>query len=367
MTDGTILDLAALLEPVEGDNPAGIDLRQDTSPNSLYYQLKDVRTTARNNERKALKEEGETSFIPGDWMPILKQAPEILAKQSKDLEIAAWLIEALARTAGFKGIREGFDLAKGLIDKFWDNLYPLIDEEGIETRISPLIGLNGYGGDGTLIQPLYYLNITEGRDFGPYATWEYEQAFDLERITDPDKKQQRINSGAVSMDQLRGAAAQTSPLYFRQVKQDIDTCLASWQQLTTSIDEHCASEPQPTSNVRNTLQKVQEAVIQLAGDALADPEEDETMETSESSDSSTEPTTSKPKGLGDRQAALKAISDAAAYFRRTEPHSPVSYLLEQAVRWSAMPLPELMQELISDSSARDNLFRLAGIRGEGNE
>ena len=367
MTEGSILDLATLLTPIEGDNPAGVDLRQDTSPSSVYYQLKDVRTTARNSERKALNEEGETEPNISDWMTIIKQAPGIIATQSKDLEVAAWLIEALARTSGFQGIKEGFELAKGLIDTFWEHLYPLIDEDGIETRLSPLIGLNGYGGDGTLIKPLTYIFITEGRDFGPFATWQYDQAFEIERIADPDKKQQRISSGAVSMEQLRGAAAQTSPLFFRKLKKEVDDALNTWQELTASIDTYTASEPQPTSNIKNALQRIQEAIIQIAGDALADPEEETTEEEESDNSEGAASSSNKPKGLSDRQAALKAIADAASYFRRTEPHSPISYLLEQAVRWSSMQLPDLMEELISDNSARDNLFRLAGIRNEGNE
>jgi type VI secretion system protein ImpA len=51
----------------------------------------------------------------------------------------------------------------------------------------------------------------------------------------------------------------------------------------------------------------------------------------------------------------------ADYFRQSEPHSPVSYALEQAVRWGRMPLPDLLAELIPDESARTNMLRMTGI------
>jgi type VI secretion system protein ImpA len=51
----------------------------------------------------------------------------------------------------------------------------------------------------------------------------------------------------------------------------------------------------------------------------------------------------------------------AEFFRKTEPHSPVSYALDQVVRWGRMPLPELWTELIADD-ARKAVFKQIGIR-----
>ena len=62
-----------------------------------------------------------------------------------------------------------------------------------------------------------------------------------------------------------------------------------------------------------------------------------------------------------REDAFRSLLQVADFFRRTEPHSPVSYALEQAVRWGRMPLPELLQELISDEAVRKDLFRRTGI------
>jgi type VI secretion system protein ImpA len=64
----------------------------------------------------------------------------------------------------------------------------------------------------------------------------------------------------------------------------------------------------------------------------------------------------------DREQAFKTLLQLADFFRRNEPHSPLSYTIEQAVRWGRMPLPDLMDESIADENARQNVFRLAGIR-----
>jgi type VI secretion system protein ImpA len=65
-----------------------------------------------------------------------------------------------------------------------------------------------------------------------------------------------------------------------------------------------------------------------------------------------------------RDDAFRALLMVADFFQRTEPHSPVSYALRQAVRWGQMPLPELLTELIPDATVRDGLFRHVGIKVE---
>ncbi len=67
-----------------------------------------------------------------------------------------------------------------------------------------------------------------------------------------------------------------------------------------------------------------------------------------------------------REQAIKQLQYVADFFRESEPHSPVSYSIEQIIRWCGMPLPELLAELISDGDAKRSYFRLVGI-AEHNE
>lgn len=62
-----------------------------------------------------------------------------------------------------------------------------------------------------------------------------------------------------------------------------------------------------------------------------------------------------------REQAFKSILQLAEFFKKTEPHSPVAYLLEKAVRWGKMPLPRLLRELIKDDPMLSELFRVMGV------
>lgn len=54
-----------------------------------------------------------------------------------------------------------------------------------------------------------------------------------------------------------------------------------------------------------------------------------------------------------REDAYRQLLLIADYLARTEPHSPVPYLIKRAVEWGNKPLSELLAELINaDSEAR---------------
>src|SRR5262249_8141478 len=68
-----------------------------------------------------------------------------------------------------------------------------------------------------------------------------------------------------------------------------------------------------------------------------------------------------------RDAALDRLREVADFFRRTEPHSPVPYLIQRAINWSRMSFQELLIELVKDENSRMEISSTLGIRpGEGN-
>ncbi len=373
MASPSTLDIEQLLAPIEGDNPAGIDLREDTSPTSDYYRVKDARSAARAAER-SLEADDEPGALPDDWRTILEAAPDIIQSKSKDLEIASWLIEAQLRAHGFAGLRDGFRLARGMVEQFWDNLYPLEDEDGVETKVAPLSGLNGEGAEGTLIQPIRKVLITEGSSFGPFAAWHYDQASELARITDEEKKQQRINAGIVSLEQFERSVAETSPAFYTAMIGDLEECLEAFTALNTLLDEKCGHDSPPSSNIRNALQSVLETVRIVSRDliALAEPEETGDGETAlvPAGNGAGVPAAGAAQvsaQIASREDAFRQLTKVAEFFRKTEPHSPISYTLDDVVRRGRLSLPELLAELIQDNTTRNDFLARAGIRPREDE
>src|SRR6188768_673176 len=98
MASPDVLDFERLMAPISDEAPAGFALREDFSPSSVYYKIKDARNTARAAERQVLfadADDASSNLARPDWGPVYSLGNQILAEKSKDLEIAAWLVEAL--------------------------------------------------------------------------------------------------------------------------------------------------------------------------------------------------------------------------------------------------------------------------------
>jgi type VI secretion system protein ImpA len=366
MPSAEVLDFARLLEPIPGDSPTGADLRADPSPGSAYYAVKDGRNQARAAERQIMLD-GEETASPPDWKPVIRHAIEALADKSKDLEITAYLIEALVRQHGFAGLRDGFRLARELAERYWDGLYPTPDDEGLTTRVAPLTGLNGDDAEGTLINPIARVPLTEGSSHGPYAYYHYQQAGALSQVADEEARNKRLQAGAASMDMLEKAVAETPAAFFVNLVEDLSACQEEFERLRTLLDDKCNGQGPPASNIRAALTACLDTVKALARDKLAvavPPPEAPAGGDGRAAEPPADGQAAGPLGgpLRSRDEAFRTLLQVAEYFRKYEPHSPVSYALEQAVRWGQMSLPELLSELIPDEGPRQHLFKQVGIR-----
>jgi len=373
MPSPEVLDFAKLAAPIAGENPAGRPLREEIAHDAVYYVLKDVRSTARALERQmAFGGDESPSDQRPDWRPILDKAPMVLAEQSKDLEVTGWLIEALVRQHGFAGLRDGFRLARELVEGFWENLYPLPDEEGVETRVSPLSALNGVDSDGVLIDPIFNVSITEATTGRAFGVAGYRQAVEVEQISDPNKRAARIAHGAADMKDVREAIGATSRDFFRNLLDDVAACAEEWEKLGRVLDEKCGRGPDgfpaapPSSNIRNALQSCQDTIKQIARDVLgtdAPTGASGAVEGQPAASSGAGAELQAPGGpIRTREDAFRMLLEVAEFFKRTEPHSLVSYRLEETVRLGRMSLPELLSELIPQENARTEAMKLVGVR-----
>lgn len=361
------IDLDLIAEAIGEELPSGQDPRLDSSPLSPYFSLKDVRNQARAAERNALVDNEHLLSLSNLWDPIIDKVPELLNSSCKDLELAAWLIEAMTRRNGFAGLALGCDVARTLIENHWETLYPFDEEDEPSDKVAPLIGLNGYDGEGTLLVPIASLPLTELVEEQPYSLWEYEQASEIERL-EQDKKDQKIAQGAISMEQITTAVNATSSAFFIQCLSDIERAQEAYQALVVAIDDS-VGDVQPSSHITKRLESCAQVVRYLGGDRLTLAQEKQVIEhnVDEASEESPEGSMNSSLALNTRSDAIKQLADIAAFFKLTEPHSPMAYGIEQVIRWSEMTLPDLLQELISDNEARAGYFRLTGIKPETND
>lgn len=363
-------DLAVLLAPIDGEVPVGVDLRTDYAPDSLYYRLRDARAEARAIERTAdaprepdapRPVEAQTGDPATSWRTVTTLAIEALTTRSKDLEIAAWLTEALLRSDGLGGFTAGVSLMNGLIEGFWDDLFPVPDEDGIATRVAPVVGLNGISGMGSLIQPLGKLVLFHRPDGEPLQLWQYQLSIGLAGIDDLARRQQRIEAGAVPFETVENEARAAGSQWFASLQAEAAAAAAAWKALGEALDSRAGADAPPTSHVRELLEQIRSVAARFAGSGETGPGET-AGDGAAATPGGLVAMTVSAQQLASREEALRALAQIADFFRRTEPHSPLAYTLQEAVRRGRMTWPELIAEIVPDVTYRSAILSSLGIR-----
>lgn len=365
MSSSQVIDIGSLLEPIAADNPVGRDLRKDAAPTAPYAQIRDARKAARAAERSNLFGDGN-SEADDHWRVVCERVPAVFKTETKDLEIACWYVECLIRKSSFAGLRDGFVLIRQLIERYWDNVYPLPDEDGIETRVAALTGLNGEGAEGVLIAPIRTAAITEPGQRGAFAFWQYKQALDAHRISDESARAEQIAKNGFALEDIEKAVEESSSDFYVNLRDDVRDALAEYKRIGELLGERCgAQKAPPTSNIVNILTEILGAINHLAKFKLPQPQAEEAS----GADGATPGLPALSGTIKSRHEAFQQLSQISQFFRRTEPHSPISYIIEKAVRWGNMSLGELMQELIPDAGSRTTYASLTGVStgGDSNE
>lgn len=365
----TIVEFDKLLAPISEERPCGIDIRDDESPTSIYYQLKDARNAARADERnQAAKPEADRTESK-QWNTIMELAPRVLAEQTKDLEVAAWYAEALLRKHGMAGLRDGLQLINELASQYWNNLFPQTDDA--EEKAAPLAGLFGLNSAGSLVQPLNCIAITDPKQEPKFSAWQYQQAVNLAKAPDAKARNERIKGGVPTLQDLEKAAAKTSAAFYQTLLENTEATKAAFNTLFATLEQHCGEAVPNGSFVRSALNNAQTAIKAIAKDKLAPAPDDvidtPTAEVADSSDALFNLPTASMAGalagntLQQRAEAFATLRTIADFFRKTEPHSPISYAIERILKWGDMQLPELLKELIANPDAFQAYCKLTGV------
>ncbi len=360
--DGDLMDLDALLAPLEtGGNGAGTDLRVDFSSSSPYQRLRDARAAARAEER-ARDAEGDSEGIEAvGWREVLSVGQKSLATHSKDFEIAAWLTEALVRIHGLQGLTAGAQLLTGLCENFWEAGFPQPDEDGMEARSSPIGGLSGGGADGTIMQPLRRLPLFRRADGVGMGVYQWDQAEQISTMDDKRRKA-RYAAGAPEVKTLQAEARLDQAFLIGRGRQTL-AAMEAWAKLDKALEARLGVDAPSMRKVTELLERMLKIITSLGG-VVTETAEEASLDTVPDGAGGTVAGGGAPGALVSRESALRELDRIAEYFRRTEPHSPLAYTLEEAVRRGRMSLSELLAEVLPDAAARNSMLLRLGIRTE---
>jgi type VI secretion system protein ImpA len=329
-----------LLDPIPGGNPSGENLRY--AP--VFDQIKE----GRREEEEINQGEWTTALKKADWVLVVKLCGEALAKKSKDLQLASWLTEALVRREGFAGLRDGLGLIGGLLDNYWETLYPELEDGDSELRATPLEWVGS-----RLDEPLRRVPLTRsGLDWLKYKE-SRSVPTEAEAGSNENKQQARataIEEHKLTPEEFDQAFNATPKASYEEWMQHLDACLEAEQQLNQACEEKFGSYAPNFTGLRKSLEEIRQTVKillakkveQEAGPAEPQDAAEEEAPAGEGyvQDAGAAARPAARKALAaepaDRDDAIQRIAVVARWFRQNDSYSPVPYLLVRALRWGEL-------------------------------
>lgn len=333
---------AALLNPIRPDQPCGDDL-------SFALEL-DAISQARKFDDPSL-DQGEwvTELKEADWDFVERTCASLLATRSKDLRLAVWLAEAAAKRDGMLGLAEAFVVLAGLFDDFWDaGLYPESDGDDHEQRIGNLSWI--LARTPALMREM---PITDGNG----SAWS---------LMDFDTARKNVSGPGPKLADLEAARKTNSGAFRTRFANGAQACLEALRALERAADARLGRDSPGFATARESIENMLHLmpVVQAAAPAPAavSATHDAAPQEHHAGAAAVVAAPAAPGVIGTRAQAIEALRTVAEFFRRTEPHSPVSYFADKAADAADQDLHAWLRSVVKDQGSLAHIEELLGVK-----
>jgi type VI secretion system protein ImpA len=341
MATPPVLDLESHLVPIASDRPSG---------QSLSYEPEyDALREARRSEDDTLQGDWKRNAKTAHWDEVVELGLDLLRRRSKDLQIAAWVTEALTKLHGFAGLRDGLRLLHSIQQAFWDSCYPEIEDGDLERRQSPYLFLNA---GNTIPLSIRSLPLTEGFSEQRYSYLRWQESRDTDNVgvKNPELMATLIAEGKITGERFDEAVAQTPRSFYEALAADLEECYAALKELDQANDVLFGRDSPSLGQVKKALEDCRTRlgpILTAKRASEPDPEEEaagevEAAPTEEAAEQAWGESAAprRPPAVPRGKAgpitsvadAHQRVVDAAAYLRANDAGSPVPYMIVRALR-----------------------------------
>ncbi|MBI4893673.1 MAG: type VI secretion system protein TssA [Acidobacteria bacterium] len=364
-----------LLAPIAGGDPCGADTRGGAA----YSEIKEAQREDDDGDMGVWQHTRKVA----DWPSVSRLCSNELSRTTKDLQLAAWWLLAEVKLRGFPGLVQGLRLIEEYVERFWEGLYPPIEDGDTSLRTVPLEWIGGRLGPHVRMAPITQTG---------HSWYRFQESITVpseEDLEDDRKRRQRdeaVQEGKLTPEEFLEGVRATPASFWEQALSDLQAALETVDRIQAACEPLCPDEPPTFGSLRDAIQEVQHAVRGLPArrtsgggaalrqqtsrpsSAAADPfapfdqsaeGEPPTTATSDdpfaafeggvssSLDASEEEDAPRPATRPKRRVAAHSPDDAsddlsailcahAAELREADSASPVPYLLLRGLRWGEL-------------------------------
>jgi len=335
------IDVEGLLSEISPENPCGEDLSYDNSFLAIEGML-------RSQSAGGIVPGVEEGTTEPNWREIRDKSLDLL-RRSKDLRVAIYLALAELKLEGIAGLRDGLTLVHGMLDRFWEHLYPKLDPED---DFDPLERIN-------ILQSLSPVTVSEQDPIKfkqrlaevPLCNSAQMGKFSL-RDVQIAKGEIPLPAdgmaGVPDMSVIDAAFQDTATEGLLATSQAAEQAVEHMANITAVFSENASQGQTPDfGNLLSVLGSIQKCVLgYLAKRGYGQAVEQAAPATGG------EPQTEGVSISGEirsPQEALLAIEKVCQYFDRHEPSSPVPLILRRAQRLVSKNFLEVIQDVCPDA------------------
>jgi type VI secretion system ImpA family protein len=356
------IPLDALLTPIDPQQPAGKSLRA----NGVYSAIKEAR---REDDATVPMGMWARELKRADWDKVGEIAAHAIATKSKDLQLAAWLLEAQINRTGFDGIAACIVLMESLCADYWPTLYPHMAEDDREHRANVLRWVNE-----KLLPLVRQVPVTAGgRGEREYHWADWETATRNERLKASQGRDAAVEG--ITRAEFAAAMAATPTEAHLALHQQLADALEAIESFDRTLDRLWEEDAPGLNTLAGLLAQIQAIVaseLYKRGVRVGAAPKAEAVDAGGGSGGAAGDGAGDgggEEGGGDgpirnRADAYARLAEAADYLMRIEPHSPAPYLVQRAVEWGHLNTAELYHEVFVKFGGHLSIFELLGIGEE---
>lgn len=337
-----MINIDEITNEIEGSTSGiGVDL----SYSDLYDKIKNARFEEDETLSRGI---WERELKKADWKTVENLSFEILSKKSKDLQIVAWLIEALIKNYEFEGIKNSLDILRVFLESFWYTCYPIGDDPNdMDQKIHILTWISeNYTKQ---ISSLNLLNMG-------VCLYDYEYAVEMGNLIkrSPESSNDIINSmkkeGKPSVDEIYNKIHNIHDDQYQNLKKILSSIKNSLFLLNSTIEK--ISKEGNIVSFSGFLDKI-ESIERLFKIVINNNETEHIDDNIEKNINQV----SKTKNIS-RSEIYNNIDRLSDELMEIDRHSPSPYVLKLIVSWENKSLLEIMTDLQSGETEAHKLLKI---------
>lgn len=325
-----VIDTESLLTPITDDAPCGRDMEYEPA----FLALQEL---ARGKAEQVIGDEVRAAQEPS-WPDVHAAAQELFGA-TKDLRVAGLLHLSLIKSEGVAGVAGGLGLIRGMLERYWDHVYPLLDADDDNDptfRVNSLVA--GLVSDDAL-NALRHAPLVESRQFGKHSLRGYRVATGAIKLSDDsvDPAQELARIEAAFADAPLESLSTLAGLVSAAADH-----LNAIQHVLLDKADGIPDDLKPLSVDLREMKTLLDNQLARRGGGDEAAADDATQVEGAAAGGSQQSLTGVIRSRGDVLTTLDKICD---YYAKAEPSSPVPLLLQRAKRLVNKDFMEILRDM----------------------